>query len=161
MRSHLILCDDVVENGACLARKSLFTQVLRTSKLNRWETQSQAFHYFAVRIRTDEPNRYVGQGGILITRPGSDHLVSRWRKVDGGIIYRSCNYFAHSPKNEMPKGNDAEEMICIYTFFFVQPYPIDPYFVNYEEQFFVCVAKKRIARLKPRERVLLDKRDLH
>ena len=67
--SHLMLSDDAVEDEACLARNSLFTRVLKTSKLylSRNTLASTAFHSLTVCIRNYEPNRLLWQGGISTT----------------------------------------------------------------------------------------------
>ena len=88
-----MLSDDAVEEGAWLARNSLFTLVLKTSKLycTGNTLADRAFHSLHMRIKNDEPNRCERQGGkvarwhINNMSMERSHLVSRCRKVDGGI----------------------------------------------------------------------------
>ena len=61
-----MLSDDAGEDGACLARNSLFTLVLKTYKLHcSGDTLAgRAFHSLDVHIGKDEPNELERLGDL-------------------------------------------------------------------------------------------------
>ena len=80
-----MLSDDAVDDGSCMARNSLFTLVLTTSKLycSGNTLAGRVIHYLAVRIRNEEPNRLVRQDGISTTCRQSFVRVAAMRETSG------------------------------------------------------------------------------
>ena len=103
-RSHLMLSDNAVEDGACLTRNSLFILVLKTSKLC-WSENTlagRAFHSLAcARIRNDEPNQstncilnwYIyGTAEQWLSYIAHRHLFWIWLFVNLSLIVFKCTH---------------------------------------------------------------------